>query len=210
MEPMPSPFAYTQTLAKRFYKHKAHKQHEVIFPILNKLLRSITQCYTIQAELTQQCNVHYHGIVTFRNHEAKLLFLDSVRELGFSCLKPITNIEKWNEYISKDTQITLKHFGKDRNVIPPLSHIRREWNRQNEENKLLKFPQVPTPPEIKINQLDAGPLFHNDHWTNQLTICDYCNDMAVSEIKDEIRTQEFIVPKRAQSASLQQIETPHL
>lgn len=104
----PDPVALTQTLHSRYYKYKAITQLEKIYPLLEKLLKQTCMFYTIQAELTEKGNIHFHGTVTFISDIHKFIYVDSVRTLGMYVMKPIHNIEQWTKYYKKSTRETLE------------------------------------------------------------------------------------------------------
>lgn len=133
--PLPAPLALTQTLDSKYFKHKAKAQLEKLQPQLEILLKECCYYYTIQAELTQQSNIHWHGTVTFKSEIHKAIYCDKARHFGrqYKLIK-IGDIKGWNEYITKDTAKTMEVLGL------PLNKIRKEYSvKQENILKALEF-----------------------------------------------------------------------
>jgi hypothetical protein len=105
-------FALTITLKPQIYRETAEEQYRQTAYNVAKLF---SKCkLTLIAELTQSCNIHYHGIIavpiTISSQPRKYIF-DQIRKyskLGKTTVVQMTNYEGWSDYLSKDLQETSK------------------------------------------------------------------------------------------------------
>lgn len=101
-------YAYTQTLAPRYFKLSAIEQFAKSIKIIRKVIMQTCSKAQVLPELTMKTNIHYHGILTFIDAEHMHIFNDCIRGLGFSLLKPIFNISVWETYMKKNYKETKK------------------------------------------------------------------------------------------------------
>lgn len=103
-------YAYTQTLATRFYKLSAIEQFTKAVKIIRKNIKECCEQAHVIPELTHKSNIHFHGILVFIDKESMHRFNDLGRSLGFSLLKPIFNLEVWMTYMRKEYEETKKYL----------------------------------------------------------------------------------------------------
>lgn len=121
-------YAITQTLKPAAYKVKARTQLEKSLPVLVKLLKQVCTRFEIIAELTEQCNIHYHGKCKFISEDHKYAYSDAARTIGHFLVKPIDNHIKWDEYMKKDLTKTLRIMNTTEGMKKlQQEHIRKEY-----------------------------------------------------------------------------------
>lgn len=102
-------YSLTVTLKPLQYKEFAEKQYDnTCMYLINKLTMLNCQ-YTLVAEMTKACNIHYHGTIEFlkchKNQHHRKYLIDHFRNdkmIGYVCMKQITDEPGWIEYIKKD------------------------------------------------------------------------------------------------------------
>lgn len=105
-------YAFTVTLKPELFKKFAEIQYDLTSGPLKEHLYTITPKFTVVAELTKNCNIHYHGVIYFltdRCKDAIKCFKDKFRNhklFGFVDIKVIDDMEGWYEYISKELEHT--------------------------------------------------------------------------------------------------------
>ncbi len=110
---MSNEFFLTMTLPKRYYRKKAANQ----IPIMRQALKLYAEnffdtCYG-KMELTNKCNVHFHGIITYRKDQDEesamhLKFLDACKSYSITDCQIVKDREKVMDYINKDVIQTMK------------------------------------------------------------------------------------------------------
>lgn len=102
-------WALTQTLAPRFYKHKAYLQFEKTNSPICTLLKKHSTSFIMVAELTKKVNIHYHIVISFLDENHKNVVLDDLRSYGFTdcrLLQTESDADRWYDYQMKDRQAT--------------------------------------------------------------------------------------------------------
>lgn len=96
-------YELTITLHPMMYRMKPENQHIVCMKYLPKILKKFHHC--LIAELTEQNNIHYHGIVRLNNlkHRNQLInkFRSHTLVFGRKNVKQLMDFGKWVEYIQK-------------------------------------------------------------------------------------------------------------
>lgn len=114
-------YAFTVTLKPNLYRFTPTEQYDMTYYRIHTILWSVANEYTCVAELTQNGNIHYHGIIDFiiiPNKSNMIRFKNSFRKetlFGFNNIKQIDNDLKWIEYISKDLKTTKEEIDR-----PPI------------------------------------------------------------------------------------------
>lgn len=105
-------YALTITLKPLMYKEDAEEQYRQTALNISKLFPKCK--LTLIAELTQQYNIHYHGIIsvpsTLSSQPRKYVF-DKIRKyskLGKTTVDQVDDYEGWVVYLNKDLQETSK------------------------------------------------------------------------------------------------------
>lgn len=112
-------YVITLTLRPTMYKHKASEQNRICVALMNKIFRKdqIKDQYhlSLVAELTNECNIHYHGIIELKDLKAKAKLCDRMREynttFGKKDISQLMNHAKWVEYINKAKDDTRNVIG---------------------------------------------------------------------------------------------------
>lgn len=104
-------YAFTITLKPKFYVLEPCKQFDSSVEYLWDKLKSVMSKVTLVAELTQNFNIHYHGVGVFtisnKRKNLMLQFVNTFRKdslIGFVNIKPISDEPGWIEYLSKGFQ----------------------------------------------------------------------------------------------------------
>lgn len=91
--------------------HKPIVQLIELRTILLKIYKACDIC-VLYPEMTQQGNVHIHGKLHIKDkYKWYHSTLPSLKRTGYVCIKTKIN-KKWDDYITKDLDITLKLFKK--------------------------------------------------------------------------------------------------
>lgn len=114
-------YVVTLTLRPQMYRLSAKEQFRLCKPLLEKVFRKdmlLDQFHvSLVAELTQEHNIHYHGVVTLRSlaHKDRLLdrFRQYNKEFGKKEIVQMVNYHKWYDYINKDIARTRSVIGCD-------------------------------------------------------------------------------------------------
>lgn len=120
----------TVTLSPKLYKYSSVTQLELTNNILYKLLYKNTAHYTIVAEHTKQCNIHYHALVSFTDSGPQqiglLNKLRSQKLFGFVKFdSSIGDNVKACNYLTKDIYDTIEVF---KSVKPRNPQYYMTWN----------------------------------------------------------------------------------
>lgn len=111
---------FTVTLKPNLYELTARQQIKKTFKKLSEVLKPLAMKYLLVAELTKQCNIHYHGIIqwdttTMDKDTMSMIFLDN--------LKPLVNYGRSESQLIEDTEHVYKYIVKDiiktGNVVNP-------------------------------------------------------------------------------------------
>lgn len=121
-------FAFTVTLPKKYYDHPAEVQYDLTYAPLARLLHQISHRFTCVAELTKNCNLHYHGAICFPiegpNNRLKL-FCDTFRNTIFGFVNIKANADNgWYEYITKCLDSTRQSIGRPPIIYDALEIIK--------------------------------------------------------------------------------------
>lgn len=98
----------TITLAPKCYKWETLKQFKNSFSIVQKLLEQWTDRYFIVAELTEDSNIHYHGLLKFRMDDDDLTqhhfnnAYKKIKRLGFKKLELVKSLDYAFKYCIGD------------------------------------------------------------------------------------------------------------
>lgn len=104
-------YAFTVTLKPRAFVEPGDVQYDKASYGLYKHLKALCRALTLVAELTKNCNIHYHGIITFTNASIKNVkrFHDSFRGnsiFGYVNIVQITDLNGWVDYLKKSIHDT--------------------------------------------------------------------------------------------------------
>lgn len=105
--------AVTITLSKRMYDLTPRNQHKLAIEyILTTLKEHGIVAHVLIAELTQNCNVHYHGVVQIplkRGRPPREIWYNIWRRssiVGYTLIKIVDDEKGWQEYIEKNIKET--------------------------------------------------------------------------------------------------------
>lgn len=114
-------FSITVTLCPKLNRMDITKQYDYSAYEVEQTLKRIdyVDSLTLVAEITKNCNLHFHGIIKFNIEKHKHIiykFKNDLKEynflIGFIDIKQITDFPGWKEYISKDLQTTKEVIGR--------------------------------------------------------------------------------------------------
>lgn len=121
-------FAITITLDPSMYGHDIETQYDMTIKPINEKLREICSEFELRPETTKDANLHYHGTLTMKKEIIKkykyadtiiVKIKDKFRTLrykkkiiGFIVVKKIDNLEKWSNYIVKESPVIEDLLGK--------------------------------------------------------------------------------------------------
>lgn len=130
--PSDSPAIFTHfvtvTLQPKMYGKSCRQQLRSTSRKLLCELNNVSQRYKFVAELTNKCNIHYHGMVAFNVNDTlnaevcNLILQDNLKKhgcFGFVDSEAIKDIDKVSTYINKDLDKTDK-------VLNPRNKIKLE------------------------------------------------------------------------------------
>lgn len=103
-------YAFTVTVKLR--NKTSSEQYDLTYLRVHEILWSCGIKHTIIAEMTQNCDIHYHGVLEKPGYS--LLEMNYIvknrfrreKSFGFSCIKVIDDMDGWVDYLSKDLQFT--------------------------------------------------------------------------------------------------------
>jgi len=119
-------YAFTITISGTQRKYTAEQQYDNLLEHVKERLSRIAHQYTLIAELTVNCDIHYHGVITFpmgmcynylkyfRDHfrcRCKTKYVCKCLT-GFVDIKVMTDYEGWKGYISEDFSETIKSINR--------------------------------------------------------------------------------------------------
>lgn len=115
-------YEITLTLRPHMYRHPADAQHRLCKEYLQTIFKRDLMVghprhrkLTLVAELTQENNVHYHGIVRLTGHVDRARLLERFREyhkiFGKKTVTQLMDYPKWVKYINKDVAKTADIIG---------------------------------------------------------------------------------------------------
>lgn len=117
IQPGGNTYFITQTLKPKFYKYSTETQRNLTYHQFGAMLKEFTDDFICCCEITEQANIHYHGIVVFKNEINKLKMINkckSKQSIGFMKITPkaivdeIPSMMRAKEYIIKDVDKTSK------------------------------------------------------------------------------------------------------
>lgn len=130
-------YAFTVTLKPSQFNKNAEDQYDDCIKDIESKLTSVCAHVTVVAELTKNCNIHFHGIADFDLNHPNLIkkFHDHFRcrclnkykckcKFGFVNIKQMDNENGWVEYIRKDLKTTYEAIARrpiikdDFNIFP--------------------------------------------------------------------------------------------
>lgn len=121
----------TITLKPKLYKYSSITQLELTNNVLFNILYRHTIDFAVVSEHTQNANIHYHCVISFRDkHDtiALINFLKKSKDFGFIKLdKCVHNIIRCAEYMTKDLYITARTFCSVPGHKPDFSMTHRKW-----------------------------------------------------------------------------------
>jgi len=98
-------YACTFTLRPNMYRHSLKKQYD----LLKSAVESVPFYLSLVCELTNSGNIHAHGIIKEVAKTVQGSFKQYILEyfrgnkvIGYICLKPITDKDKWVKYCLKN------------------------------------------------------------------------------------------------------------
>lgn len=98
-------FSFTVTLKPCMYRYEPEEQYDRTYKDLVILCRLMSNNFTIVAEVTKNCNLHYHGIIELHHKKKWYSTFRKSDIFGFTTCREQYD-DKWNEYISKSLKET--------------------------------------------------------------------------------------------------------
>lgn len=100
-------YAFTLTLKPKIFAQEPEDQYDKSSAHASARLNTLSDQFTLIAELTKNYNIHYHGIIKFPLKKKDLMkeFYKCFRTdliIGFVNIRQIDDKSKWIDYISKD------------------------------------------------------------------------------------------------------------
>jgi len=106
-------YSFTVTLLPRLYVDDCEKQFDDTNFHLTLQLHSISNYFTLIAELTKSgYNVHYHGIIELPSPRKFHNLFRKSKMFGFVKIREIFDMTKWVEYMHKDLANTNKELNR--------------------------------------------------------------------------------------------------
>lgn len=110
-------YAFTLTLKPKIFAQEPEDQYDKTSAHASARLKTLSDQFTLIAELTKNYNIHYHGIIKFPLSKKDLMkeFYKCFRTdliIGFVNIRQIDDMPKWTEYISKDLDRTCKAINR--------------------------------------------------------------------------------------------------
>lgn len=106
-------FSFTITLLPKMYVNSDVEQYDKTKNHLYTLLKTITNNFTLIAELTPSAfNVHYHGVIELPSPRKFHNLLRTSDMFGHRSIRPIYDMVKWTEYLKKDMESTSVHLNR--------------------------------------------------------------------------------------------------
>lgn len=126
-------YAITLTLRPIWYKKTIEEQAKLIKDELFRLHGVRRLSLSLVLEYTKAYNIHSHGVIKKHNINklSELRQLNDIfrgnKFIGFVCMKPVTDIYKWRDYIEKSRDLMIKDLGyhsiiDDFNLFTSLSN----------------------------------------------------------------------------------------
>lgn len=129
--PLSVKYAFTLTLQPKLYKYKPEEQYDLTYMHVTTLLKALISTVDVIAELTVNCNLHYHGVIQFKSFKKsqnlELLFRNTFRAdkyIGFVNIRQLTDEEGWLEYITKDISHTRNSINRPPVLLNEFEDIR--------------------------------------------------------------------------------------
>jgi len=111
-------YALTITLLPKIYKYEPEQQYDLTYDHILRKLKSLTNYFTLVAEVTKSINLHMHCIIKFPlikgklwDKEIKKLFRQDPF-VGFTCMKQVEDFNGWVEYVRKDLDKSLQYLNR--------------------------------------------------------------------------------------------------
>lgn len=130
-------YAFTVTLKPSQYTVDGEVQYDRTHLQIIEKLQSVCAHFTVIAELTKNCNIHFHGIADFDNNHPNVIkkFTDHFRcrcknkyvckcIFGYVYIKVMPDELGWHDYIKKNIKTTYESLSRrpiirdDFNVFP--------------------------------------------------------------------------------------------
>lgn len=102
-----SNFSFTVTLKPCMYRYEPEEQYDLVKNHLYITLKQLSNNFTLVTELTQNMNIHFHGIIELYHKKKWYSVFRKSDKFGFTSCREISDMEGWKKYISKDLQLTL-------------------------------------------------------------------------------------------------------
>jgi len=94
-------YSFTVTLKPKMYGDEPEIQYDKVTYNLYTLLKTLSNNFTLVAEVTQNMNIHYHGIIELHHKKKWYSVFRKSDMFGFTVCLEITKMVTWKEYISK-------------------------------------------------------------------------------------------------------------
>jgi len=111
-------YAFTITLRPKLYIHEPEEQYDLVCEYLVRKLEGLCKSVTLVAEVTQNFNIHLHGICDFIilpkmvcEKEFKKCFRNDTK-IGFVNIKEMTDAIGWSRYMKKDLVKTMNALNR--------------------------------------------------------------------------------------------------
>lgn len=105
-------YSFTVTLKPKMYGDEPEVQYDKCVYNLYTLLGTLTNNFTLVCELTQNMNIHYHGIIELHHKKKWYTAFRNSDQFGFTTCREITDLPKWKEYIGKSIVQTYKDINR--------------------------------------------------------------------------------------------------
>lgn len=121
-------YSFTLTLRPKCYIHEPERQYDDTYEYIRRKLSSLSQAFTIIAEVTKSYNVHYHGLISFYYNDNIKLVNNNINQRDFikefhKCFRNDTFVgyikidqmrdeNNWKAYLKKDLEHTMNAINR--------------------------------------------------------------------------------------------------
>lgn len=125
-----SNYTFTITLKPTLYRFEPEEQYDRTISHLIVTLKLLSNNFSLVAELTQNMNIHFHGIIELHHKKKWYTTFRQSDIFGFTSCREVTNMQGWVDYISKELAITKTNMARQ-----PILHD--DYNIFDVEKRLL-------------------------------------------------------------------------
>lgn len=153
----------TVTLNPSFYKYSISDQFDLTKHRIKNILKHFCKEFFLVAEITQACNVHYHGYLVYSNRHSiiRTHVIDSLKCIGLNKIneQTIENTQRVKNYMLKD------YFKTRQFISEPYFFYKQkdvgsggDFSSENNEKSLVANPSKP---KYKIINLMDNTISEN-------------------------------------------------